>query len=169
MLSFNIDLLQVDLLASGASLFPGAFFGRRKSTVNRAQTQKLFKSISNSLISLSFLLIWNWNDKNVQTLRNFLRKPNPFSDQNDANTLPDGAAHTHMAYIRECPPPPEPWSWVPKPVSQVFFPRFSRCQWGGSFDGWRLFFNQFDSWRLNFRAFDGCGLIVNWWKFSPRV
>jgi len=27
-----------------------------------------------------------------------------FSDQNGAKTLPDGAAHTHIAYIREYPP-----------------------------------------------------------------
>ena len=33
-----------------------------------AQTKKLFKAISNSHISLSFLLIWNWNDKYVHTL-----------------------------------------------------------------------------------------------------
>lgn len=29
------------------------------------------------------------------------------------------------------------------------------CQWGASFDGWRLFFSNFDGCRLNFRAFDG--------------
>ena len=68
-------------------------------------------------IFLSFLLIWNWNDKNVHTLPYFLRKPNPipdqngksvypFSDQNGAKTLPDGTAHTYMAYTREYPPPP---------------------------------------------------------------
>ena len=28
----------------------------------------------------------------------------PFSDQNSAKTLPDGAAHTYMAYTREYPP-----------------------------------------------------------------
>ena len=28
----------------------------------------------------------------------------PFSDQNGAKTLPDAAAHTYMAYIREYPP-----------------------------------------------------------------
>ena len=28
----------------------------------------------------------------------------PFSDQNGAKTLPDGAAHTYMAYMREYPP-----------------------------------------------------------------
>ena len=27
------------------------------------------------------------------------------SDQNGAKTLPDGAAHTYIAYIREYPPP----------------------------------------------------------------
>ena len=30
----------------------------------------------------------------------------PFSDQNGAKTLPDGAAHTYIAYIRECLPRP---------------------------------------------------------------
>ena len=29
----------------------------------------------------------------------------PFSDQNGAKTLPDAAARTYMAYIREYPPP----------------------------------------------------------------
>ena len=29
----------------------------------------------------------------------------PFSDQNGAKTLPDGAAHTCMAYVREYPAP----------------------------------------------------------------
>ena len=29
----------------------------------------------------------------------------PFSDQNGAKTLPDGVAHTYIAYIREYPPP----------------------------------------------------------------
>ena len=29
---------------------------------------------------------------------------NPFSDQNSAKTLPDGAAHTYIAYTREYPP-----------------------------------------------------------------
>ena len=28
----------------------------------------------------------------------------PVSVQNGAKTLPDGAAHTYMAYLRECPP-----------------------------------------------------------------
>ena len=30
----------------------------------------------------------------------------PFLDQNDAKTIPDGAAHTYIAYTREYPPPP---------------------------------------------------------------
>ena len=62
------------------------------------------------------LLIWNWNGKYVHILRSFLENHTrfqldqngqneyPFSDQNGAKTLPDGAAHTHMAYIREYPP-----------------------------------------------------------------
>ena len=47
--------------------------------------------------------------------RSFLCKPypipdqngqnlNPFSDQNGAKTIPFGAAHTYMAYMREYPP-----------------------------------------------------------------
>ena len=39
----------------------------------------------------------------------------PFLDQNDAKTLPFGAPHTQMAYVRENPPPPPhppgTWSW----------------------------------------------------------
>ena len=34
--------------------------------------KKSFKSTSNSHTSISFLLIWNWNDKHVHTLRNSL-------------------------------------------------------------------------------------------------
>ena len=30
----------------------------------------------------------------------------PFSDQNGTKTIPDGAAHTYIAYLREYPPPP---------------------------------------------------------------
>ena len=56
---------------------------------------------------------------NIQfhTLPWFPRKPNPipdqngqslhpFSDQKGPKTLPFGAAHTYMAYIREYPPGP---------------------------------------------------------------
>ena len=61
------------------------------------------------------LFIWNWNDNYVHTLPLFPRKPYPFSDQNGqsvypfsdqngAKTLPDGAAHTYIAYIRGYPP-----------------------------------------------------------------
>ena len=38
----------------------------------------------------------------------------PFSDQNCAKTLPFGAPHTYIAYVREnppLPPPPGTWSW----------------------------------------------------------
>ena len=63
--------------------------------------KKYFKSISNSHISLSFLLVRNWNDKYVHTLPLFSRNQNPFSDQNGAKTLPDGAAHTYIGHIRE--------------------------------------------------------------------
>ena len=41
----------------------------------------------------------SWPDQNRQSLY-------PFSDQNGAKTLPDGATHTYIAYIREYPPPP---------------------------------------------------------------
>ena len=36
----------------------------------------------------------------------FPQKLYPFSDQNGRKTLPHGAAHTYIAYIREYPPPP---------------------------------------------------------------
>ena len=35
-----------------------------------------------------------------------------FSDQNGAKTLPDKAAHTYIAYIREYPPPRADAYWV---------------------------------------------------------
>ena len=65
----------------------------------------------------SVLLIWNWSDKYIHTLRSSLENQSrfqnkkgkvdhPFLDQKGAKTIPDVAAHTYMAYIRECPPPP---------------------------------------------------------------
>ena len=53
----------------------------------------------------------------IYTDPKFPRKPYPIRDQNalsahpfsgkkGAKTLPDGTAHTYMAYIREYPPPP---------------------------------------------------------------
>ena len=96
--------------------------------------KKFFKSISNSHISLSFLLIWKWNDEYVHTLPYFPRKPYPipdqnkqsvypFSDQNGTKTLRDGAAHTYLAYIREYPHPlPDVWTG-PYRTSQNFLSR----------------------------------------------
>ena len=42
------------------------------------QQQQQIKSFSNSHISLSFLLIWNWNDKYVNTLRSSLENHTRF-------------------------------------------------------------------------------------------
>ena len=80
----------------------------------RAQTKKLFKSISNSHISLSFLLIWNWNDKYVHTLRSsfenhtrFQTKMGKIYTRFQAKTT----RHTYMAYIRRYRP--SPWEQGP--------------------------------------------------------
>ena len=86
-----------------------------------AKIKYSLKSTSNSHIYLSFLFIWNWNDKCVHTRPQFPRKPypiqdqnrqslDPFPDQNGPKTIPfgGGEAHTYMAYIREYPPPPAP-------------------------------------------------------------
>ena len=75
-------------------------------------------------MSLLFLLIWNWNNKFAHTLRSRTPLENHtwfetqkskvytcfrlFSDQNSAKTLPFGAAHNYMAYIREYLPPDKP-------------------------------------------------------------
>ena len=70
--------------------------------------------------SLSFLLIWNWKDKYVHTLRSSLETHTRFqtkmgkvySDQNDTKTLSGWAAHTYMSLVREYPPPPRPhWEY----------------------------------------------------------
>ena len=85
------------------------------------QTKKFFKSISNSHISLSFLLIWNWNDKYVHTLRSSLENNTRFQTKcakgipvfrpkrSKNHTWWGRHTHTYMAYIRENPPPPGPW------------------------------------------------------------
>ena len=43
--------------------------------------KKFFKSISNSHSFLSFLLIWNWNDKYVHTLRSSLKNHTRFQSK----------------------------------------------------------------------------------------
>ena len=74
-----------------------------------------FECISNSRISISFLFIWNCNDKCIHTLPYFPRKPYPipdqsgqsvykFSNQKGPKIQPFGAAHTYMADIRGSPP-----------------------------------------------------------------
>ena len=62
----------------------------------------------NSPTSLSFLLIWNWNDtKYVHTLHSSLENHTRFQiKMGKVYTLPDGAAYTCMSYIRKSPPPP---------------------------------------------------------------
>ena len=101
--------------------------GRGRETL-ATQAIDFLKSISNSHISLSLLLIWNWNDKYFYSLSWFPRKPYPipgqngqslypFSDQNGAKTIPFGAAHTYVAYVRKYPtghwiPPSSGWDVV---------------------------------------------------------
>ena len=74
-----------------------------------------FECISNSRISISFLFIWNCNDKYIHTLPQFPPKPYPipdqsgqsvykFSNQKGPKIQPFGAAHTYMADIRGSPP-----------------------------------------------------------------
>ena len=53
----------------------------------------------------------------------------PFSHRNDTNTIPLGAAHTYMAYIREYPPPPPPEvsaKRVESPCCAFYHPRKKR-------------------------------------------
>ena len=118
MLSFNIDLLKVDLLASGASLFwPTKVYipmiGRKHKNYSNPFRIRLFLFLS-YLFGIETM-------KNVHTLPNFLRKPNlisdqngqsvnPFSDQNDAKPYPMGR---HISIWRiygrgggGAPPPP---------------------------------------------------------------
>ena len=70
--------------------------------------QKIIQSISNSHVFLSYLLIWNWNDQYVHTLRSFLENHTwfqtkmgkvytRFQTKTGQNPYP-------MAYIREYPP-----------------------------------------------------------------
>ena len=46
------------------------------------------------------------SSKTIPDSRPIWAKSIPFSDRNGTKTIPFGAAHTCMAYIRECPPPP---------------------------------------------------------------
>ena len=70
----------LDLFQTKKCHFPDPFSDQTSKIHTRFQTwplgrnyviitYPLFKSISNSHISLSFLLIWNWNDRYVHTLR----------------------------------------------------------------------------------------------------
>ena len=55
----------------------------------RAETKKFSKCVSNSHISISFLFIWNRNDKYVHpcTLPQFPRKPYPIPHQNEQSVF----------------------------------------------------------------------------------
>ena len=77
----------------------------------RAQTQKFFQSISNSHISLSFLLIVNWNDKKCSYTPVVPSKTQPDFRSKSVKCIPvfrpkraqkpyPVAAHTCIAYIR---------------------------------------------------------------------
>ena len=64
--------------------------------------------ISNLHITLSY----SFGIETTKTARKLYPIPDqngqrvyPFSDRNGAKTLPDGSAHTYMAYIREFPRP----------------------------------------------------------------
>ena len=80
----------------------------------RTQTKKILQIHFEYAYSSFFFIHRKFNDKYVHTLQQFPRKPYPipdqngqsaypFSDQNGAKTLPDGAAHTYIAYRREYP------------------------------------------------------------------
>ena len=82
------------------------------------QTKNFFKCFSN--ISVSFLFIWNWDDKTFIRFRSSLehhtrfynKSVYPFSDQNGPKPHPWGWHIPIMAYIRlypsPSPPPPAP-------------------------------------------------------------
>ena len=87
------------------------------------QQRDFLKAILNSHITLSILFIWNWHEKYVHTLPWFPRKLKPdldkngqnlypFSDRNDAKTIPFGAADTYIAYISPPPLPTPPPSYL---------------------------------------------------------
>ena len=76
------------------------------------QTKNFFKCFSN--ISVSFLFIWNWDDKTFIRFRSSLehhtrfynKSVYPFSDQNGPKPHPWGWHIPIMAYIRLYPPYP---------------------------------------------------------------
>ena len=77
----------------------------------RGQPKNFFKCISNSLISSSFLFIWNWNDKYVhKTIPNSRLKWAKciplFQTKKAQKPYPLGTYLYYMAYIRVPPPPP---------------------------------------------------------------
>ena len=55
----------------------------------------------------------------------FGQNVHPFSDQKGAKTLPDGAAHTDMAHIREYPPGHSAPLFVQLDVIYIYFWQFS--------------------------------------------
>ena len=57
-----------------------------------------------------------------------------FQTKTTQNPTRWGGTYPYGVYkgVPPTPPPPSPEAGF---RSQAFFPRFSRCQWGGSFDG----------------------------------
>ena len=90
------------------------------SLLRLERKQKNYSSISNSHISLSFLLIWNWNDRYVHTLRSSLENHTRFQTkmgkvytlfqiktaQKHYPILGWGGTYLYGLYKRTPPPPP---------------------------------------------------------------
>ena len=82
------------------------------------QQKDFLKLISNLHIALSFLFIWDLNDKYVHALPNSLEnltriqtkitKSLPVFRPKSTKTIPFGAAHSYKANIRELAPPSPP-------------------------------------------------------------
>ena len=142
MLSFNIDLLQVDLLASGASPLLADeslhSIGRKHKNYSNPFRIRLFLFLSYlfgietiKMFILSRIFFENPTRFQTKMGKVYTR----FQTKTTQNPTRWGGTYPYGVYKGVpplLPPPPSPEAGF---RSQAFFPRFSRCQWGGSFDG----------------------------------
>ena len=106
------------LFQTKKSYFPHPFselhgIGRNWVIIFRLELKQkdFLKTVSKSLISLSFWFIWNWSDNYVHTPPKFPRIPYPIPHQNGQNHSPFSDRNGPKSYalgwhIPICPPPP---------------------------------------------------------------
>ena len=102
----NIQTTMTEVPQGGGGVFPG-IFGQGVTPGSPFLIPILLCLSDPSRIETinTFIPAFVVSSKTTPDSRPIWAKSIPFSDRNGTKTIPFGAAHTYMAYIRECPTP----------------------------------------------------------------